>query len=62
MAPGISTWLLLNQSNGDVIVKSFVKIVAFAMIIIAVQVQAASTPAQIIHADLWNHGAIMGIK
>lgn len=32
------------------------------MIVIAAQVQAASAATQVVHADLWDQGTVMGIK
>ncbi|NVC96191.1 hypothetical protein FC650_21865 [Vibrio natriegens] len=32
------------------------------MIVIAAQVQAASAATQVVHADLWDQGEVMGIK
>ncbi|WP_217906278.1 hypothetical protein [Vibrio natriegens] len=42
--------------------KSLLKMAAFAMIVIAAQVQAASAATQVVHADLWDQGEVMGIK
>lgn len=42
--------------------KSLLKVAAFLVFVIAAQVQAADTSTQVVHADLWDQGGVMGIK
>ncbi|EKO3379452.1 hypothetical protein NI390_19095 [Vibrio fluvialis] len=42
--------------------KNLLRMAAFATVVMAAQVSAASMSAQVVHADLWDQMGVMGIK